>query len=171
MIELITVTIICVLLLLCLRPGKTPPLANQLTIERPGQHHIILEAQLNLAQPFIEDVARQLGTADSTGPVSATQYFEVSDKNVTAHGHDSYLLAITRRNGILYFQAARPQSKDPSNQYKIISKFAGSVLNRFPTAGEHNAALDEHIAAAAQETAQLRSINIKQLFDPKNGGN
>ena len=170
-IETLTLITLSVLFLIFFRPGKTPPLANQLTIERPGQYHIILVAQLNLAQPFIEDVARQLGTAGSTGPDSATQCFEVRDKNVTAHRHDFYLLAITRRNGILYFQAARPQPEDPSNQYKIISRFAGSVLNRFPTAGEHNAVLDERIAAAAQQTAQLRSINIKQLFDPENGGN
>ena len=169
MIETLTLITLSVLFLIFFRPGKTPPLANQLTIERPGQRHIILAAQLNLAQPFIEDVTRQLGTAGSTGPDSATQCFEVRDKNVTAHGHDFYLLAITRRNGMLYFQAARPQSEDPSNQYKIISEFAGSVLAHFPAAGTHSAVLDERIIAAVQETARLRGINIKQLSDPENG--
>jgi hypothetical protein len=37
------------------------------------------------------------------------------------------------------------------------------VLARFPATGEHNAALDECIIAAALEAAQLRSIHIKQM--------
>ena len=163
MIETLTLITLSVLFLIFFRPGKTPPLANQLTIERPGQYHITLAAQLNLAQPFIEDIARQLGTSGSTGQDSTTQCFEVRDKNVTAHGHDFYLLAITQRNGMLYFQAARPQSEDPSSQYKTISAFAASVLARVPPAASHNAGANERIVAATAIVAQQCQIEIKRL--------
>jgi hypothetical protein len=163
MIETLTIITLSVLFLIFFRPGKTPPLDNPLVIERPGQYHMTLAPQLNLAQPFIEAVASQIDTSGNSTQSSATQCFEVRDNQVTAHGHDCYLLAITQRNGILYFQAASPLTGDRNSHRKIISEFAGVVLTRFPSTGEHNIALDEPIVAAAQTAAQLRCIQIKQL--------
>lgn len=163
MLETLTLITLSVLFLIFFRPGKTPPLDNPLVIERPGQYHMTLTPQLNLAQPFIETIAGQLGSSEETAQNSATQCFEVRDKQVTAHGHDSYLLAITQRNGIMYFQAASPLAADQNSHHKTISEFANNVLARFPATGEHNPALDERIVAAAKTAAQLRSIHIKQL--------
>lgn len=163
MIETLTIITLSVLFLIFFRPGKTPPLNNPLVIERPGQYHMTLAPQLNLAQPFIEAVAKQIGTPSDSPQYSATQYFEMRDKQVTAHGHGSYLLAITQRNGMLYFQAASPLSDDKNEHHKTISEFADAVLARFPATGEHSTALDERIVAAAQEATQLRSIDLKHL--------
>lgn len=163
MIETLTLITLSVLFLIFFRPGKTPPLDNLLVIERPGQYHMALAPQLNLAQPFIEDIARQLGAEEGTSQNSTTQCFEVRDKQVTAHGHDFYLLAITRRNGMLYFQAVRPQSEDPGSQYKTISEFAASVLARFSSSDSHNAEANERIVAATNIAAQQYQIEIKRL--------
>jgi hypothetical protein len=162
MLETLTIITLSVLFLVFFRPGKTPPLNNPLVIERPGQYHMTLAPQLNLAQPFIEAIAKQIGSPCDAAECSSTQYFEVRDKQVTAHGHDFYLLAITRRNSMLYFQAVSPQSNDKNNR-KTIGEFADGVLMRFPSTGKHDAALDEYIVAAAQDSAKLRSIHIKHL--------
>jgi len=163
MIETITLITLSLLLMSILRPGKTPPLDNPLVIERPGQYHMTLAPQINLAQPFIEAVAKQMGAPDDPSRHSETQYFEVRDNQVKAHGDDCYLLAVTLRNNMLYFQAASPLSVDQNNRCKNIRELADSVLARFPATGEHNYALDESIVTAAQEIAQIRRIHIKHL--------
>ena len=162
MIETITIITLSVLFLIFFRPGKTPPLNNPLVIERPGEYHMTLAPQLNLAQPFIEAISRQIGSPSDATQCSMTQRFEVRDKHVTAHGHDSYLLAITQRNGIIYFQATSPLA-DQSSRHTTIGDFAAAVLARFPATGAYTPALDERIVAAAHAAAQPRSIHIKQL--------
>jgi len=163
MIETITLITLSLLLMSILRPGKTPPLDNPLVIERPGRYHMTLAPQINLAQPFIEAVDKQLGSVNDANQYSATQFFEVRDNQVTAHGHDCYLLAITQRNGMRYFQATSPLNGSQSNSHKTISEFAEKVLARFPFTGENNPIMNERIVAAVQEAAQLRCIQIKQL--------
>ncbi len=163
MIETITIITLSVLFLIFFRPGKTPPLNNPLIIERPDQYHMTLTPQLNLAQPFIEAIAAQIGKSSDATQYSATQYFEVRDKQVTAHGHDCYLLAITQCNGMLYFQAASPQSDDPNGYPRTIHEFAEAVLKRLHANGEHNIELDERIIEATQKAAQQGRILTKHL--------
>lgn len=163
MIETLTIITLSVLFLIFFRPGKTPPLNNPLVIERPGQYHMTLAPQLNLAQPFIETIAKQIGTPGSETQHSQTQYFEVIDNQVKSHGHDSYLLAITQRNGMLYFQATSPLDDDQKNRSRIIREFADAALARVPSGKEHNTQLDERIISVAQDAAQSRSIQIKQI--------
>lgn len=162
MIETLIIITLLVMFLMFFRPGKTPPLDNLLVIERPGQYQMTLAPQLNLAQPFIEAVAKQTDTPSDATQSSATQCFEVRDKQVTAHGHDFYLLAVTLCNGIMYFQATNPLGGNQNNR-KTIFDFASTVLARLPATGGHNTALDERIVAATQKTAQLRRIHIKHL--------
>lgn len=159
MIESATLITLCMLYLIFFRPGKTPPLQNPLVIERTGQYHLTLAPQLNLAQPFIEAVANQIVSSGQAGQSSSTQFFEVRDKQVAAHGYDSYLLAITRRNGMLLIQAARPVSEDQN--LHTISEFAHAVLARFPD--DQAPALGDEIVAAALHVAGLRGIQIKSL--------
>ena len=161
MIEFTTIVTLCVLYLIFFRPGKTPPLENPLVIERAGQYQLTLAPHLNLAQPFIEAIASRIGASDEGKPDSATQFFEVRDKQVKTHGFDFYLLAITRRSGMLYFQAVRPLSRDSGSQFKTISEFADAALARFPDTEEY--ASGDAIVAAAQHEANLRGIHIKTL--------
>jgi len=163
MIETITIITLSVLFLIFFRPGKTPPLNNPLVIERPGQYHMTLTPQLNLAQPFIEAVAKQLGSQSDETQYSSTQYFEVRDRQVTAHGHDYYLLAITQCNGMQYFQATSPKSDDLNSSLRTIHEFADAVITRLHVNGEHKIELDERIVDATQVDAQLCRINIKHL--------
>ncbi len=163
MLETITLITLSLVLMSILRPGKTPPLDNPLVIERPGKYHMTLAPQINLAQPFIEVVAKQIGAQGQTTQSSATQCFEVRDDQVTAHGYDSYLLAVTQIGGMLYFQATSPMDGDQNRYRKTIGEYSSAVLTRFPEGGEHNAALDKCIVAAAQEAAQMRGIYIKHL--------
>ncbi|MFA6061270.1 MAG: hypothetical protein WC736_01565 [Gallionella sp.] len=158
MIETATLITLCMLYLIFFRPGKTPPLENPLVIERAGQYHLTLEPRLNLAQPFIEAIIVQLGTLSEQN--TATMCFEVRDKQVIAHGDDFYLLAITRRNGLWFFQAVRPKSGEPSGQFKTVSEFSSAVLARYPL--ESEAMSDgENIVAAVQSVAQSRGIQVK----------
>lgn len=161
MIETATLITLCMLYLIFFRPGKTQPLENPLVIERPGQYHLTLAPQLNLAQPYIEAIAGRLAVTDDVPKSSGTQFFVVRDKQVAAHGHESYLLAVTQRGGQLYIQAARPISKDPNAYLHTISEFSQEVLARFPD--EDANASGEKIVAAVQQEAQLRGIQIKSL--------
>lgn len=161
MIETATLITLCMLYLIFFRPGKTPPLQNPLVIERPNQYRLTLAPQLNLAQPFIEAVAGRISASGDAAKSSETCFFEVSDKQVAAHGHDFYLLAITQRDGMLYIQAARPVSKEPGSQLHNISEFAHEILARFPD--DKDPASGEKIVAAAQQEAKLRGIRIKNL--------
>ena len=160
MIETITLITICMLYLIFFRPGKTPPLENPLVIERAGKYHMTLAPQLNLAQPFVEEIAKRVvASAASSDP----QYFAVYDKQVTAHGFEFYLLAVTRRNGMLYFQADKPASKDVADQLSTIREFASQSLAKFSDEGEHDAALGLVLSAVVQEAARVRGIGIRQL--------
>ena len=160
MIETITIITLSVLFLIFFRPGKTPPLDNLLIIERPELYHMTLAPQINLAQPFIEAIAKNIGVISDASKHSLTQFFEVRDKQVTAHGYDFYLLAITQCNGMLYFQATSPQLNDRNIFIHNIQEFADVVLNRLHVSGEHDTALDEKINKATQEVALLRGINV-----------
>ncbi len=163
MIESITILTLCVLFLIFFRPGKTPPLNNPLVIDRPGKYHVTLAPNINLAQPFVEAIAKELTSFGSRAGDSDTQYFNVIDKHVKAHGHDNYLLAITQRNGILLFQASAPNDQD---HYKTIYEFAQDVLKRFPLAGEPDTTITRQIISSAQQLARTKQIKITQLDEP-----
>ena len=162
MIETITLIALSLVLMSILRPGKTPPLDRPLIIVRPGQYHMTLAPKLNLSQPFIEAVAELTGKPGSDNQFSSTQYFEVKDKQVTSHGYERYLLAITIRNGLLYFQTNAPNGKQNEDR-EIISGFADSVLAEFPATGELDTGLNEKIVAATRKAAEIRKIQIKYL--------
>lgn len=161
MIETITLITLCVLYLVFFRPGKTPPLRNPLVIDRPGKYHVTLAPRLNLAQPFVEAIAHQLLDDTERSGDSRTQFFNVTDKHVTSHGHDNYLLAITQRDKILFFQAAAPAAE--SERLKTISAFAQSVLARFPASEEPDAEIDQKIINTAQQVAHTKNIEVAQL--------
>lgn len=161
MIETLTLITLCMLYLIFFRSGKTPPLENPLVIERGGKYHMTFAPQLNLAQGFVEEIGKRVATGAGS---SASHYFLVKDKQVTAHGTDFYLLAVTQRNGMLYFQAGRPSSQDIAAQRPVIRAFADQTLTRFSDEGAHDAALDKALCAAVQEVARTRGIEVQQLI-------
>lgn len=163
MIELIILTTVTLVALSLIRPGKTPPLDNPLIIERPGQYHMTLAPQLNLAQPLIEDIVKRLRASGDLANNSSTLCFEVRDKDVTAHGKDFYLLATTQRNGMLYFQAIASQAGFPKDRINTLLEFANAVLANIPGTSAPDKELNERIVAATHDAAQPRSIGIINL--------
>jgi hypothetical protein len=161
MIETLTLITLCMLYLIYVRPGKTPPLNNPLIIERPGKYHALLAPNLNLAQPLVEAIALRLLESSSDAGNSTTQFFEVQDSHVTAHGNVVYLLAITKRDGMLYFQATAPADK--SDHLKTISEFSQKDLAKLPPAGEPNDTVNQEIVSAAQQVASTRLIEITKI--------
>jgi hypothetical protein len=149
------------LYLIYVRPGKTPPLNNPLVIERPGKYHVLLAPNLNLAQPLVEAIAQRLLESPGGTDNSTTQFFEVQDSHVTAHGYAVYLLAITKQNGMLYFQATAPV--DNSKHLQTISEFSRKVLEKLPLAGEPNNTVNREIVSAAQQVASTRSVEIAKI--------
>lgn len=166
MIETLTVVTLGILFLVYFRPGKTPPLENQLVIERPGKYKIILAPRLNLAQPFIEAVIDRLVTLNvSTQHSSAIQYFAVSDKQVATNNGDAYLLAIIVREGMLYFLAEQPLSGNPGNYLETIRTFANDLLVDFPVSVERSKTFGEHIVSVIQEVSLERSVIVDVLSE------
>ena len=163
MIELIILTTVTLVALSLIRPGKTPPLDNPLIIERPGQYHMTLAPQINLAQPLIEDIVKRLRSSGDLANNSATLCFEVRDKEVTAHGKDFYLLATTQRNGMLYFQAIASQAGFPKDRINALLEFANAVLANIPGTSTPDEQLNERIVSATRDAAQQRGIGIINL--------
>jgi hypothetical protein len=162
MIETLTLITLCILYLIFFRPGKTPPLKNSLVIDRPGKYHVTLAPHLNLAQPLVEGIAQQLLEPAERSGDSNTLFFEVRDKNAAAHGHEAYLLAITQRDGILFFQATAPAGN--SAPLQIINFFSHNVLARFPQSDEPDISIDQEIVRAAQQVANQRRVEIAQIM-------
>lgn len=161
MIETLTLITLSVLLLIYFRPGKTPPLDNLLLIERPGQYCITLAPRLNLAQPFIEAIAKELATAVDSALHSNTECFVVCDKQVAAHGYKHYLLAITQRNGMLFFQGISPDPLlDQDGWYDMLMEFCNATMAKVPATGLHSIELDERIVSAVKMVAQQRQVEI-----------
>lgn len=161
MIETLTIITLCVLYLVFFRPGKTPPLSKSLVINRPGKYHVTLAPHLNLAQPFVEAIAQQLLESSIRSGNSITRYFRVTDKHVTSHGHDTYLLAITLRDGILLFQATAPGGD--ADHLQTISEFAQGVLEKFPLTGESDDNIGQEIVNTAQQVAGAKRVEIAQI--------
>ena len=166
MIETLTIITLCMLYLIFFRQGKTPPLKNSLVIDRPGKYHITLAPHLNLTQPYIEAIAQQLLEPAERSGDSNTLYFIVRDKDAAAHGHETYLLAITQRDGILFFQATAPAGN--SAPLQTISTFAHNVLARFPLSDEPDISTDQEIVRTSKQAANQRRIEIAQIIDAAN---
>ena len=95
--------ILLIAILIIIGKGKLLPSEKMLVIERKGQYRMVLAPGLNLAQPFIEAIARQVSPHE-TGPDGLSLCFEVRDKHVATHKQPSYLLEIGMRDGVLHFE-------------------------------------------------------------------
>ena len=167
MIELALLAIIVTVVVILIKPGRTPPLDSPLVIEREGQFHATLAPQLKLAQPLIEAIAHQLLEQRFPEGDSETLCFEISDVDVVTHGHKRYLLGLTRRNGILYFQAISPRPLAPDTDrdtpYKILQDYAALVLVNIP-ATSIKPEVSDLLAKGVLSVAKSRGVTIERLF-------
>ncbi len=154
MIETLTIITLCVLALVFFRPGKTEPLKNPLVINRGGQFNAVLAPMLNLAQPLLETISRQLPEDVRQGGNSKSLYFMARDKEVKSHGDKFYLLAATLRDGVLYFQATAPQENE--SNFDTIRAFSDAEMFRHPETRTHDDSAEAALAAAIQAAADQR---------------
>ena len=165
MIESITIVTISLLLLAYFRPGKTPPLENPLIINRAGKYQITLAPKLNLAQPFIEAVAKEINIAFPATESKAIQFFVVRDRQARSHGSDIYLLSICYRNNMLYFYAENPQPNTPNEYLDVIKAYSVDCMEGFPATDEHTKAIESAITLATQAVAKERGIEVNLLTE------
>jgi hypothetical protein len=95
--------ILLIAILIIFGKGKLLPSEKMLVIERKGQYRMVLAPGLNLAQPFIEAIAKQV-SPDGSGHDGLSLCFEVRDKHVATRKQPSYLLEISMRDGVLHFE-------------------------------------------------------------------
>ncbi|RFC36846.1 MAG: hypothetical protein DID90_2727553506 [Candidatus Nitrotoga sp. LAW] len=165
MIEITLATIIItIIIVLTLRNTKHAVLENPVILNRTGQYHAILAPKLNIAQTFIEAIAKQLPGPRDASQNSGTQCFEVRDPQAAAIGHELYLLAITMRNGMLYFQAIvpRPLINDQDSHFNMLMESAHGALADITATGIHSTEMDECIITAIDTAARKLGIGIKQ---------
>ena len=162
--SLLLITIIT-LVVLTIRRAKPVVLENPVIIQRPGQYHITLAPQLNRAQTFIEQIARQFTQAHPLQGDLPTQYFEVRDPKVFSRGESAYLLAIALRGGVLYFQAVNPKPllHDADSHYKTVREFSESVLLHHPFTAPADERGPEKLRAAVDTIAGQFQIAVKAL--------
>ncbi len=160
--SLLTLTLLT-LIYLTIRRGKPVILDNPVIIHRSGQYHITLAPQLNRAQDFIENIAKQFSLA--TSKEFSTQYFEVRDPKVFAKGEDFYLLAVALRGGMLYFQAINPQPLlyDADSHLKTVREFSDKVMALHPLAGLSDEQSIKNLESAIESAAQPLKIDVKPL--------
>ncbi len=161
MIETLTLITLTIIALIIFRPGKTEPLDNPLVINRIGQFQAVLAPKINLAQPLLESVSRNLDEQQRHSGDSRPLYFKVSDREVKAHGKNFYLLAATLRDGVLYFQATAPE--DNRDNLETIRAFSETELSRHPARAAHSDQAEHALSAAIQASAAQRGANLVQL--------
>ncbi len=154
------------LIILVRRANRRVVLPNPVLLQREGEYSALLAPHLNTAQPLIEGFIQIMGTKHDATKNSTTQYFEVRDKHTTAHGHAFYLLAITLRGGMLYFQAISPRdliNGDDDSHLKTAQEASARILSHVPDQGVYHAELDSAIISAATAAAQKLGIGISHL--------
>ena len=161
---LLTLTIITLIVITILK-ARPVILENPVSIHRPGQFHITLAPQLNQAQSFVEQIAKQFIESYHPKGDLPTQYFEVRDPKVYSKGQKSYLLAISLRGGELYFQAANPNAskQEVGSHYKTLREYSESVLQHYPLSGSADESGIESLRSTVEEIAAPLQINVEVL--------
>jgi len=162
--SLLALTIIT-LIVITIRRARPVILQNPVIIQRPGQYHITLAPQLNRAQTFVEQIAKQYTQSQPSERDLPTQYFEVRDPKVFSKGQSCYLLAIALRAGVLYFQAVNPKPKqdDAESHYKTLREFSDSVLQHHPLSGPADEQGAGKLHTSVDTTAAQLMISVKAL--------
>jgi hypothetical protein len=162
--SLLLITIIT-LVVLTIRRARPVILETPVIIQRPGQYQITLAPQLNRAQTFIEQIAKEFGQLHHSGGDLSTQYFEVRDPKVFSKGESSYLLAIALRGGVLYFQAVNPKplQGDTGSHYKTLREFADTVMQQHPSSEPVDKEGARKLSSSVETIAGQLKIAVKVL--------
>jgi hypothetical protein len=163
--ETLLVLTLVTLIVLTIRRAKPVILDNPVIIQRPGQYHITLAPQLNRAQTFLEQIAKQFIQLHPPEGDLPTQYFEVRDPKVFSQGESCYLLAVALRGGMLYFQAINPQPliHDADCHYKTLHEFSEAVLQHHPLSKPADEPEAEKLSVAVDRVASQLQITVKAL--------
>lgn len=163
--ELLILITIVTLVVLAIRRGSPVVQDNPVIIHRHGRYHITLAPQLNRAQTFIEQIAGQFARSHPPQGDLPTQYYEVRDPTVFARGESAYLLAITLRGGILYFQAINPQPLiyDADSHYKTLREFSGAALKQHPPSTPADEQWAEKLRESTGKVAGQLNITVEAL--------
>jgi hypothetical protein len=166
MIELTILTILFTIVVIVIKPGRTPPLENPLVIERTGQFRATLASKLNLAQPLLESISKNLSSqARSLGDTN-TFYFSIQDGDVKAHGAHHYLLGVTLHDRILHFAVCSPVPLI-YDYNAILNSTAAALseieLNKETISRQAEAVLEETI----QSSAAKFGVKITRLTNPE----
>ena len=158
----ITAIILLIAFILIGRLTKPRQLERPVVIERGGNYRVTLAPRLNLAISFIERIAHSFRAQPALSGDSATLCLAVSDPSLKRYAIETYLLAITLRHGMLYFQAMQPVLKGDS-PYRQLDEFAQAA--NMPPAKLSDAQQDERLLAAAEQTAAGHDISIQRLLE------
>lgn len=162
--SLLLITIIT-LVVLTIRRARPVILETPVIIQRSGQYQITLAPQLNRAQTFLEQIAKQFTQSHQSGGDLSTQYFEVRDPRVFSKGESSYLLAIALRGGVLYFQAVNPKSLrgDTGNRYKTLNEYSEAAMQHHPLSEPADEGGAEKLSGSVETVAGQLQIDVKVL--------
>ena len=172
MVEILLVFTILTLIVLTIRRGKPVVLDNPVIISRPGQYHIMLAPQLNRAHTFIEQIAQTYIRMHPPQGDLPGQYYEIRDTlnfpiAASDSGESDYLLAVTLREGILYFQAISPQPLiyDADSHYKTIRTFSDLIMKQHPHSTPAEQLWAEKLSASISTVAGHLQIEVRALQD------
>jgi hypothetical protein len=162
--SLLLITIIT-LVVLTIRRARPVILETPVVIQRPGQYQITLAPQLNRAQTFIEQIAKQVSQLHQSGGDLSAQYFEVSDPKVFAKGESSYLLSIALRGGVLYFHAVNHKhlQGDTTGHYKTLHELSGAAIQHHPLSKPADEGWAEKLSDSVETVAKQLKIAVKDL--------
>lgn len=162
--SLLLITIIT-LVVLTIRRARPVILETPVAIRRPGQYQITLAPQLNRAQTFIEEIAKNFALLHQSKGDLATQYFEVHDPKVFSKGKNFYLLAISLRAEILYFQAINSKSEqsDPASHCKELREFSEVEMQQYPIFAPRNEGGEEMLCGSVNTVARQLNIVVMLL--------
>ena len=174
--ETLLVLTLVTLIVLTIRRAKPVILDNPVIIQRPGQYHITLAPQLNRAQTFLEQIAKQFIQLHPPEGDLPTQYFEVRDPKVFSQGESCYLLAIALRGGMLYFQAINPQPliHDADSHYKTLHEFSEEIVTaiikkRSQDLNTLKSSLGRKLFYLLEEKLKIEAVIFNDLLDRSQG--
>jgi hypothetical protein len=158
----ITAIILLVTFILIGRLIKPRQLERPVVIARSGNYQVTLAPRLNLAITFIERIAHCYRTQPVLPGDSAMLCLAVNDPSLKRYAIESYLLAITLRNGMLYFQAMQPTT-DSNSPYRQLYEFAQAA--NMPPADAIQPQQNEVLFAAAERASAGHDIGIRRLLE------
>ncbi len=164
MFELILLVFIVIVVIWAIR-GKPSSAVVPVVISMPGLYHITLAPQLQEARAFIEAIASQVGVIAVGTQDSVSCYFEVHDARVSKTEMGCYLLAVSLRADMLYFQAilSLPLMYDSDSHLKRITQYTEQVLERLPCRGAVNIEGERRLIAAVETVARTHEVRVVRL--------